>query len=244
MDTIGRRSLLSAAGAMVLTAGAHVSAAQAGSVTPISRGTSYWTYNGYGSGQLGSWNLLGRSTSSDAVFANARSGVWVYGDSIMRADYANLAAGLAGKGVASALDAQAGLPTVPAVDRLAARVARQGSPRVLLMATGSNDIFNPSYIASQTARVRSLVGLRTTVVWVNVYVRRVSVSATTREYDMRNSRTVNAAIAAGPVDRVVDWYGYLSAKPSRPTAYLRDGVHTTISGQAARNALILAKVVP
>ena len=51
-----------------------------------------------------------------------------------------------------------------------------------------------------------------------------------------------AAIAAAPTDRVVDWYGFLLAKSSRPGAYLRDGVHTSSSGQAARNALIVAQV--
>ncbi len=237
-----KKLMFAAAIASVLGVGLQAAPAQAGSVIPISAGSSYWTYNGYGSGRLGSWNVLGRTTSPDAVFAAARSGVWVYGDSITRSDYDNLATSLVAKGIVSAVDAQGGLPTTPAVDRLAVRVAAQGPPRVLVMATGSNDIFNPSYIATQTKRVRSIVGSTTKIVWVNVYVKRTSVSATMQTYDLRNSRTVNAAIGAAPANRVVDWYGFLLAKSSRPGAYLRDGVHTTSSGQAARNALIVAKV--
>ena len=239
-----KRLLAGVAFAMVVGAGVQAAPAQAGSVTPISHGSSYWTYNVYGSGRLGSWNLLGRMRSADATFAAAKSGVWVYGDSITRADYDNLDASLRMKGILSAVDAQGGLPTAPAVDRLAARVAVQGPPRVLLMATGSNDIVNPSYMSVQTRRVRAVVGSGTKIVWVNVYVKRTSVSTTMQAYDLRNTRTVNAAIAAAHTDRVVDWYGFLVAKSSRPGAYLKDGVHTTPSGQAARNALILAQVAP
>jgi len=112
------------------------------------------------------------------------------------------------------------------------------------MATGSNDIFRPTYMGPATRKVRNLVGSGTKIVWVNVYVMRAGVTATMQAYDLKISRTVNAAIAAAPVDAVVDWSRFLMAKPARPGAYLRDGVHTTTSGQAARNALILARVAP
>lgn len=227
---------------LVGAAAAAVSVPAATAATPITPGSHYWMYAGAGSGGLGNWNTLGRTTSTDAAFSTARAGVWVYGDSLTRSDYATLAASLQARGIPSAVDAQGGLPTVPALERLAARVARQGAPRILVMATGSNDIFRPTYIAPASTKVRRVVGAQTKIVWVIVYVERVRVSPTMQAADLRNSRTVNAAIASAPTNRVVDWYGFLMAKSSRPGAYLKDGVHTTTSGQAARNALIVASV--
>lgn len=208
----------------------------------LSPGSLPWMYTGAGSGSLGTWTTAIRSTSTDAEFALARSGVWVYGDSITRADYGHLAAGLSARGLPSAVDAQGSLPSVPAVERLAARVARQGPPRVLVMATGSNDIYRPTFIAGATRTVRAVVGPTTRVVWVNVFVRRASVGATMQAADLVNTKAVNAATALAPADAVVDWYGYLTKDPARLTTHLRDGVHTTAVGQAARNGLILAAV--
>jgi len=237
-----KKYVLGATIVALLSVGVVVAPAPSASAATITPGSQHWMYAGAGSGKLGNWNALGRSTSTDGAFATARAGVWVYGDSLTRADYATLAASLTARGIPSAVDAQGGLPTVPAVDRLAARVARQGAPRVLVMATGSNDIFRPTFIGPASRRVRTVVGPGTKIVWVNAYVKRTSASALTQTYDLRNTRTVNAAIAAAPTDRVVDWYGFLLAKSSRPGAYLRDGVHTSSSGQAARNALIVAQV--
>ncbi|EAP97707.1 hypothetical protein JNB_19593 [Janibacter sp. HTCC2649] len=223
---------------------AALAPAEMASATTITPGSHYRMYTGAGSGSLGDWKLLGRTTSTDASFKAAKAGVWVYGDSITRADYADLAASLTAKGVPSAVDAQGGLPTLPAVDRLAARVARQGSPRILLMATGSNDIFRPTFVGSAATKVRALVGPGTKIVWVNTYVKRTRVPATMQTYDLRNSMSVNTAVTTARVNVVVDWSGFLRAKASRPGAYLSDGVHTTPLGRDARNALILAKIAP
>lgn len=191
------------------------------------------------SGTLGDWTKNRRVLSEDSRFLRAQTGgIWLYGDSITAADARDLAVRLGAHGLVTAVDATPGIPTTPAVDRLAERVARQGSPDVLVLATGSNDIFAPTALGSQTGRVRSVVGPETEIVWVDVYVKRWSKTAAVQSADLANSQRVNGYIHTAPADVVVGWYGFLLAKSTRPAVYLRDGVHTTESGRAARNVLI------
>ena len=77
---------------------------------------------------------------------------------------------------------------------------------------------------------------------MNVYAGRFKQPATVRDADLANSAWINrqleAAVAQHPNLRIIDWSGFLQSQPDRPAQYLRDGVHTTPLGGAARNAMI------
>lgn len=192
----------------------------------------------YGSGVLGP--LGTRTVSGDWD----QAGVWAFGDSILRADYPDLVARVP---VALAVDAQSSRPTPGCVDALEERLTACASPAVVVMACGTNDIFDPPAMAAQTERVHALLP-GTSVVWVDTWVRRWKRTDSTEQrlFDQQNSGWVNAYIheAAGRFGwRVARWSGYLSSPNSsgalnRPTQCLVDGVHTSEVGRAVRNTLI------
>lgn len=203
----------------------------------------------FGSGALGGWTTYSRSISTPYTIAKAvsRDGIYLFGDSITRATARDLATLLYPDGITVAVNAWSARPTPPTVDALAEWVRLYGVPRRVVMASGSNDIFNPPVMAAQIDRTMAIVGRETTVLWVNVQVARISQTASVRLADQRNSGWINMQIAAAtarhPNLRIVDWAGFLAAKPFRLTAYLSDGVHTTTTGGAARNALIRKHVL-
>lgn len=202
-----------------------------------------------GSGQLGDWTTLGRliSTERQIVPAVDRDGIYLFGDSITVATARGLAESLLADGITTAVNAWSGRPTTPAVDALEAWVADYGAPRRLVMALGTNDIFDPSVMAAQIERVMGIVGPQRTVIWPTVQASRSRQPTSVQVADQRNSGWVNAQIveASGrhPNLQVVDWSAFLAAKPSRLTAYLSDGVHTTSSGAAARNHMLRRAVL-
>lgn len=201
----------------------------------------------YGSGELGDWTSLGRliSTDKQIVPAVERDGIYLFGDSITVATARGLAELLAPETLV-AVNAWSGRPTTPAVDALAEWVATYGVPRRIVMACGTNDIFAPNVMAAQIERTMSIAGPDRTVIWVNVQASRWSKTPDVQVADQRNSGWINTQIAeaAGRHSnlRVVRWSEFLSAYPTRLTAYLSDGVHTTAEGGAARNALIRSAV--
>jgi lysophospholipase L1-like esterase len=134
-------------------------------------------------------------------------------------------------------------PTAPAADALALWAGTYGLPGRILMATGSNDIFNPPVMAAQIDRVMRIVGRTRTVVWVNVRVARPRTAAA----DRANSAWVNRQLAAATRRhsnlQLVHWAEFLDADPRRERRYLRDGVHTTPLGRDARNELIIRALV-
>jgi lysophospholipase L1-like esterase len=201
---------------------------------------------GYGSGAIGNWSSWSHELSLNWQFAAAP--VWQYGDSIARSEGAYFATRLYNEiGVTLAVDNKDGRPTGPAVDALIADLAQWPAPPVIIMATGTNDIFSPPFIAEEIDRVMAAVPSTTTVLWVNVYAQRWSQSTTVQIADIRNGGWVNMQIAEaeGEYDNlvVVDWFEFLSAYPGyRPGAYLSDGIHTNTDGRQARTTHILSFV--
>lgn len=183
----------------------------------------------YGSGQAGP---PATTAVVSTVAYTAVSDVLVVGDSITVGNYKALAAQLPGKRLA--VNARSGRATTDAVNQV---LAMPYVPPRVIMAVGSNDVFNPPVMAGQIKRLRDALEPRgITVSWVTVQVARSRYSAAVQLADQRNSGWVNAQIWAGCTApcRVIDWAGFLAAYPSyRLPAYLRDGVHTTEAGTGA-----------
>jgi lysophospholipase L1-like esterase len=192
------------------------------------------------------WKKLGRLISSRQQIERVvrTDGVFMFGDSLGVGGGPALAQRLAARTHdALAMHNWSGQPTAPAADALAAWARTYGLPRRILMATGSNDIFNPPVVTAQIDRVMSIVGKTRTVVWVNVWVARRKTAATDRLNSARVNRQLTAATHRYPNLQLVHWAEFLDADPARPRRYLRDGVHTTPLGQSARNELIVRALV-
>lgn len=203
----------------------------------------------YGSGILGDWTGYSRSISNEQQIlpAISRDGIFILGDSITVGTARDLAYRLYPDGIIVAVNAWSARPTAPTVDALEQWVTTYGAPRRIVMAAGSNDVFAPPVMAGLIDRTMRIVGPDRIVLWVTVQVARARQSAAVQLADQRNSGWVNsqiyAATARHPNLRVIDWAGFLAAKPFRLTKYLRDGVHTSSSGTGARNALIRRDVL-
>jgi hypothetical protein len=201
----------------------------------------------YGSGALGDWTILSHAVAPVATITSVRDndGVYMFGDSIAVQDGKTLAAQLiARSGKTIAVHNWSGRPTAPAVDALQNWAVRYGMPRRILMATGTNDIFNPPVFAAQVDRTMRIVGSQRTVVWVNVQCARTAKSAAVQLADQRNSAWINSQLSDAAKKysnlKVVRWAESLAASPPHLTTYLREGVHTSVpAGQTARNDLIL-----
>jgi hypothetical protein len=201
----------------------------------------------YGSGSLGAWSKLTKAISSATTITSVRdrNGVFMFGDSIGVQDGKALAARLQARdGSTLAVHNWSGRPTAPAVDALQSWATQYGLPKRILMATGTNDIFNPPAMAAQIDRVMRIAGSQRTVVWVNTQISRSTVSAAVQVADQRNSAWVNSQLSEAQKQysnlRIVRWAEFLASKPSRLNTYLREGVHTTIpQGQDSRNELIV-----
>ena len=176
------------------------------------------------------WESMRRVQSPSSVWTLATSsGYWLYGDSITVGNGAALARTIyARTGRQTAIDANSGIPTRPAVDRLAERVAQRGAPRVLIMATGANDAVDTGRaagMAAQVARVRRIVGPTTRIVWVTTLVARPRYAAA----DAAGTGRVNAAIHADrTLNGVVAWDAAL--RRAGVMANTRDGVHPVGKG--------------
>ncbi|MFG1776606.1 SGNH/GDSL hydrolase family protein [Micromonospora sp. NPDC049048] len=205
----------------------------------------------YGSGDLGDWTAGSKAISAPSRIDEAD--VWLLGDSLTVAGWNDFAVDIhASHGLVTATNGWSGRPTAPTVDVLADWVATYGPPRVLVMASGTNDIFGPAtqgppHLAAQIDRVMQIVGPSVPVVWVEVHIARWLKADYIQYADQRNSGWVNGILweAAGRHDNlsVSIWERYLSAKPSRVPAYLSDGVHTNTTGMNARNELLRQEVV-
>ena len=206
----------------------------------------------YGSGPIGDWSNSSRSISTITQIRPVldRNGLYMFGDSISVQDGKALATQLLDRtGDVIAVHNWSGRPTAPAVDALQSWATTYGMPSRILMATGSNDIFDPPVFAAQVDRTMSIVGPSRTVLWVNVQVARTGKPAAMQLADQRNSGWINLQLADAqkrhPNLKIIHWAEFLAAKPSRltPSMYLRDGVHTTVPlGQNARNELIVQMV--
>jgi hypothetical protein len=234
--TPNRRQIL-VAGAAAAVAG--VVAAESASATDL-----------YGSGALGDWTILSRSISATATITYVRDhdGVCMFGDSISVQDGKALATKLLSTtGASLAVHNWSGRPTAPAVDALENWAIKYGLPRRILMATGTNDIFNPPVFAAQVDRTMRIVGPNRKVVWVNTQISRTAKSAAIQVADQRNSAWINLQLAeaARRYDnlRIIHWAEHLASSPNRLARYLRDGLHPSIPlGRNARNGLIIEAI--
>ncbi|MEV0290572.1 MULTISPECIES: hypothetical protein [unclassified Kribbella] len=201
----------------------------------------------YGSGVLGSWagSTKAISTATQIQRTRETNGVYMFGDSISVQDGKSLAIRLLGRdGSQLAVHNWSSRPTSGAVDALQQWAATYGLPRRILMASGSNDIFDPPKFAAQVDRAMSIVGSTRTLYWVNMQVVRKSVTATMQLADQRNSSWLNMQLYDAqekyPNLHIIRWAEWLWVKPYRLLNYLRDGVHPTVPlGQDARNELIV-----
>ena len=86
------------------------------------------------------------------------------------------------------------------------------------MATGTNDIFDPS---TMSANVNRMKVVDSPVLWGNVYASR----STSYSADLRNAGWVNNQIQASGFP-TVDWYGFLAGYPGyRIPNHVPDGIH-------------------
>ena len=201
----------------------------------------------FGSGTLGPWQGLVKHISSDDEIRDALmfNGVFMFGDSISIQDGKSLAIRLLNRnGSQLAVHNWSSRPTSGAVDALQQWASAYGLPRRILMASGSNDIFDPPRFAAQVDRAMSIVGQTRTLYWVNLHVVRKAVTAPMQLADQRNSSWLNMQLYDAqekyPNLRIIRWAEWLWVKPYRLTNYLRDGVHPTVPlGQDARNELIV-----
>lgn len=200
----------------------------------------------YGSGTLGPWQkLIHRISPEDQIReVLAFDGVLMFGDSIAVQDSAALERLLADRtGDLIAFHDWSGQSASAAVDALEEWSRSYGLPQRIVMAAGTNDIFDPPAFAAQVERALRIAGPDRTVYWVNVYVDRTKLPAAVREADLANSAWINEqlqdATVRHPNLRIIDWSGFLRSSPNRPAQYLRDGVHTSQpAGGSARNELI------
>jgi hypothetical protein len=231
----------------IFTAGAAVAASTV--AVPALTATEAAAFDGglYGSGVLGSWSTRTRAISTAAQIQRTRdtNGVFMFGDSISVQDGKSLAIRLLNRdGSQMAVHNWSSRPTSGAVDALQQWASTYGLPRRILMASGSNDIFDPPKFAAQVDRAMSVVGPTRTLYWVNIQVVRKVVTAPVQLADQRNSSWLNMQLYDAqekyPNLKIIRWAEWLWVKPYRLTNYLRDGVHPTVPlGQDARNELIV-----
>lgn len=199
----------------------------------------------YGSGTLDSWAGYSERISTPQIIRAvvAQDGILAFGDSIGVSTFADLAGRLHSSGTRLAMNAKSGRPTAPTVDILSRWATIYHLPKRILMAVGTNDIFNPPAFAAQINRVMTITGPDVVVYWPEIHVSRWEQSAGVQVADQRNSDWLNVqlhtAAARHPNLRIISWASFLAQKPaSRIGAYLSDGVHPTATGMAARNLLI------
>lgn len=201
----------------------------------------------FGSGTLGPWQDLVKRISPDDEIQDALmfNGVFMFGDSIAVQDGAALEKLLRDRsGDSIAVHDWSGQPASAAVDALEDWERQFGLPSRIVMAVGSNDIFDPPAFAAQVERAMHIAGPSRTVYWVNVHVSRVRQPAAIRAADQANSAWINQQLGQAAVRhpnlRIVDWAGFVATQPGGAAKYLRDGIHTSEpDGQDARNQLIV-----
>jgi len=201
----------------------------------------------YGSGVLGDWTNLShglycfnpngtlqnyykpaRKTAalSSAALTCTGEDVRLYGDSITFGGKSAFAAEMGKYGLTTYVDAWSGRPTAPIADAIEAETV---FPPVVVVASGTNDIFNPTVMAAQINRIKNHIAAKsptTKLLWVDVQATRWGQTEYTERNDQRNSMAVNMAIwnnlAKG---QIIQWSQRFLANPALMTTYLVDGVH-------------------
>lgn len=205
----------------------------------------------YGSGVLSDWTVKPKAISTPTQIRNTRdtNGVYMFGDSIALQDGKELAQRLYDRdGSLMAVNNWGSRPTAPTVDALEEWATTYGLPQRILIASGSNDIFNPPVFRAQVDRAMTICAGATFVAWANIHVSRWAQTCGVQVADQRNTGWINTQLADAQDTwenlRIVRWAELLAGKPGyRIPAYLTDGVHTTVPlGQAARNEMIVQEL--
>lgn len=199
----------------------------------------------FGSGRLDDWCNNPVTTSKDKEIVSAD--IWLLGDSIAAQAYPDLRDRLGAHRVCVATNSQGARPTQPTVDVLEQWLAKFPAPRLVVMACGSNDIFDPRPVAAQIDRTMRMVGTQAPVLWKDVQVCRTGETPKIRLADQRNTGRVNAQIHASltrhPGLHLIPWFQIVASQPGS-SSLLEDGVHLSDpEGIQAHNDLILRKVL-
>lgn len=208
----------------------------------------------YGSGVLGDWSGLShglycfqppaagiKSTAytnaakatqakSSAAFACPGEDIRIYGDSILFGGKNDIALNLFSYGKTVYVDAWSGRPTTPVADAILAETV---FPPVVVIASGTNDIFNPTVMATQINRIKNHIQTNapnTKLFWVDVQATRWGQTEYTERNDQRNSMAVNMAIWNNlNKNQIIQWSQRFLSSPSLMVNYLADGVHPKAS---------------
>lgn len=163
--------------------------------------------------------------SQPKAYRKART--WIYGDSLTWQTYPNLRNTLKGR---EAVDAYWGRNTSSAVEALRRDVVRNRKhlPKVVIMATGTNDLQDLNAFRRQVVRTRAMLPKKVRVVWVNTY------------FDTATSfNAVNRAVRSVPRVQVVNWSAVnVGQRVDGKSRLLYDGVHVTERGCILRNQAI------
>ncbi|TCO18065.1 hypothetical protein EV652_11693 [Kribbella steppae] len=188
-------------------------------------GTSVPAQADFGSGTLGNWQAM----SHGIVGSWSTADVGVVGDSITTRCYRSLGTLVARQGETLAVNYWSGRPTAPTVDWI---LAQPRLPRVLVVQSGSNDIFDPRPVSAQVARLKARLPAGTILLWVDVQVSRTRYPAAVQLADQRNSMWVNNQLRENlPKAQIIPWSWWLASNPGRIGYYLQDGVHPwTVAG--------------
>ncbi|MEU4391627.1 hypothetical protein [Kribbella sp. NPDC023855] len=178
---------------------------------------------GYGSGDIGAWQTLAHGTIGDPATAD----VLLVGDSITTRCWTDLRDALAAKGKTLAVNYWSGRPTTPAVDWLTAQPV---VAPLVVMAKGSNDIFDPTVMATQIQRTSAYLLVPDRLLWVDVQAARTGEPDAVQLSDQRNSGWINAQIRdqLAP-SQIVPWSVWFASSPNRIPMYLQDGVHPWVT---------------
>lgn len=219
---------------------------------PVQQNVAYETTPGpYGSGVLGDWSNLSHGlycfpaqgsaakaasytkaakvtqAMSSAAFDCPGETLRIYGDSITFGAKSALASEYVVRGQTVYIDAWSGRPTTPVVDAICAET--DGFPANVIVASGTNDIFNPTVMAAQIKRAQACITAlspTTKLFWEDVQATRWGQTDVIERNDQRNSMAVNLAIYQNmPTNRVIQWTQRFMSNPALLTTYLADGIH-------------------
>jgi hypothetical protein len=222
------KSALSLATALALIAGAILSSIGA---EPASAA--------YGSGDIGVWTGLTHGTLGDPSTAEAV----LVGDSITTATGAATRDQVAAAGHTLAVNYWSGRPTKDAVDWI---LALPVIPKRVILASGTNDLFDPPAYGVQLARLKAGVPADVRIMVVDVQAARPDSTTSTKVADQRNTGWLNLQIREqfAPAD-IIGWFRMFAVQPNRIGLYLKpDGIHTNgTTGDAFRVAVVAPPII-